>query len=138
MKKIQKKEIVKFAIGILILALSFVIYFMNGQKLERQRELADIANLYAAKNTGIIELTKNQKLGEDNMVLWYNPQTESFGNIPAICGNGTNKKVRGVNYSDPKYTEFHYDGSNTTKKGIKVSFHGDKVEVKYETEIAGN
>ena len=134
-KNFEKKETIKLVIALLIVLIFPIVCIMQNGKIEKQRELVDLANLYAAKGCGMIEMSKNKNI-TDGAVLWYNPQTEKLQKEFIACGRGSQAKVSGVNYNDEKYVDFNYDGSETIVKGIKTTFHKTDNENICDVEFA--
>ena len=122
MKKFDKKEWYGFVIAVAIMIFIPVFFGMHYKKLENFYEKIDMANLYAARATGTIDLLTESDI-PDGTVLWYNPDKEDFSYTFVVCGRGTKSKISDTDYNDSKYTDVGYDGSDMLLKGIKTTFH---------------
>ena len=116
-------------VALMIFSISFATNSTKNSE-EKKRENKDLLNLQSAsaeaeslyKNNHYTE--DDEKAVKDGDILWYNPQTGQMLKTRTICGVGTDEIGLGSEYyTNETNRKYHYDGSSTVGKGIKVTFN---------------
>lgn len=129
---IQKRITKVLFIIVFIILMIFEVGIANNNTKNSEeiiREKRDLENLHSAYANALTiyidnnSATKGDNEFKDGDIFWYNPKTGHMLKTRTVCGVGTDEIGLGTSaYNTDINKKFHYDGSSTVGKGIKVTF----------------